>query len=104
MAGKKGMKHYPLAFREKVAKERLQNGASIPFLQNKYRIKSQAQIVNWTKWYTTNNTPKQITGKTRGRPKVCHESVEEELKRLRMENAVLKKYHELLLEEKTKRK
>lgn len=104
MAGKKGMTRHPIEFREKVAKERLEQGASIPALQKKYGIKSQAQIVNWTRWYAENNTATQVTGKKKGRPKTNYESIEEELKFLRMENAVLKKYHELLMEEETKRK
>ncbi len=104
MAGKKGMTRYPIEFREKVAKERLEQGTSIPALQKKYGIPSQAQIVNWTSWYANNNTAKQVTGKKKGRPKTNYESIEEELKFLRMENAVLKKYHELLMEEETKRK
>lgn len=104
MAGTKGMKHYSIEFREVVAKERLETGASIPFLQQKYGIPSQAQIVNWTKWYQENNTPKQMTGKKKGRPKINHESLEERLKFLEMENVLLKKFNELLMEEETKRK
>jgi len=104
MAGTKGMKKYSLEFRERVARERLEEGATIPYLQKKYGIKSQAQIVNWTKWYSENGTAKQVTGKRRGRPKVDPSSTEERLKFLEMENALLKKLNELLLEEETKRK
>ena len=100
MAGKKGMRKYSLEFREKVARERLEEGATLPYLQEKYNIPSQAQIVNWTKWFRENGTAKQVTGKRRGRPKVDPESMEERLKFLEMENALLKKLNELLTEEK----
>jgi len=104
MAGKKGMKKYSLEFRNKVARERLEEGASIPYLQKKYEIPSQAQIVNWTNWFSENGTAQQLTGKKRGRPKTDPNSMEERLKFLEMENALLKKLNELLLEEETKRK
>ena len=99
MAGKKGMKKYSLEFRNKIARERLEEGATLPYLQKKYNIPSQAQIVNWTKWYRENGTAQQVTGKKRGRPKVDPNSLGERLKFLEMENALLKKYHELLMEE-----
>ena len=104
MAGKKGMKKYSLEFRNKVARERLEEGATLPYLQKKYGIPSQAQIVNWTKWFKEYATAQKLTSKKRGRPKADPNSIEERLKFLEMENALLKKYHELLMEEETKRK
>jgi transposase-like protein len=103
MAGKKGMKHYPLEFRQIIVDEHMNKGYTINFLTQKYSL-SPSQVKAWCRWQKKYGIPKQVTGKTRGRPKICYESVEEELKRLRMENTVLKKYHELLLEEETKRK
>lgn len=69
MAGKKGMKHYSLEFREKVAKERMETSCTIAQLQEKYNIPSQAQVFNWCKWYEQYGVCKQITGKKRGRPR-----------------------------------
>ena len=69
MAGKKGMKHYPLEFREKVAKERMETNITFQELKDKYDISSLAQVFNWCKWYEENGVCKQVTGKKRGRPR-----------------------------------
>lgn len=102
MAGSKGMKHYPIEFRQMVVNERLK-GVSLFVLEKKFNV-GQSQIVNWVKWFKQYGSPKQVTGKKRGRPSHKEETLEEEVKRLRMENEVLKKYHELLLEEMSKKK
>ena len=57
-------------------------------------------------WYTqfNNQQAKQVDRVKKGRPRQIMKSIEkEELKFLRMENAVLKKCH-VLMEEETKRK
>ncbi len=98
MAGKKGMKHYPLEFRQMIVDLHLQNGHSKKWISREYGVHNR-QILNWVRWYEQYGAPKQITGKARGRPKTSGESLEEENKRLRMENELLKKFHELLKEE-----
>jgi len=103
MAGKKGMTHYSLEFRQKIVDEHTKQGYTINFLTQKYSL-NPSQVKAWCRWQKQYGIPKQVTGKTKGRPKIRYESLEEEIRHLRMENAVLKKYHELLLEEETKRK
>lgn len=102
MAGIKGMKRYSIVFRQMVVDERLK-GETLSVLEKKYNV-GPDQIVNWVKWFKQYGTPKQITGKRRGRPSHKEETLEEEVKRLRMENEVLKKYRELLYEEMSKKK
>ena len=103
MAGKKGMSWYSLEFREKILAER-ELGVSFSMLSKQYNINERV-LKRWAKWKRENGKPKQVTGKIRtGRPKNKPETLEEEVKRLRMENEVLKKFHELLMEEETKRK
>lgn len=59
----------------------------------------KTQILNWCKWYKANGVARQMTGKS----KAGMNSLEQEVKQLRMENDLLKKFHELLRQE-TKRK
>ena len=98
----KGMKHYPIEFRQKVVKEHLEDGYSISYLCKEYSIHKK-QINNWCKWTRMYGVPKQLTGKKRGRPLIGVETDAAKIARLEMENALLKKFHELLREE-TERK
>lgn len=103
MAGKKGMGWFSLESRNKILSEH-ELGVSFSMLSKQYNI-NERTLKRWAKWKRENGIPKQVTGKIRkGRPKTNPETLEEEVKRLRMENEVLKKFHELLMEEKTKRK
>lgn len=103
MAGKKGMKHYSIEFRQKIVDLHLKVGISVSQLSEEYSL-NPSQIKFWCKWFKQYGVPKQLTGKKRGRPTNKEETLEQEVKRLRMENEVLKKYHELLFEEMSKRK
>ena len=98
MAGKKGMKHYSLEFRRKIADLHF-NGTTFRQIEFEYGV-SETQTKLWCKWIRENGEPRQITGKKkRGRPKHSEENTEEKIKRLEMENTLLKKFHELLREE-----
>jgi transposase-like protein len=103
MAGKKGMSWYSIEYRLQILNEHA-NGLSFSSLSKQYNIDERV-LKRWSKWKRENGIPKQITGKVRkGRPRAKPESLEEENKRLKMENALLKKFNELLMEEETKRK
>ena len=78
-------------------------GVSVSKFIEDYNL-NHTQIVYWCKWKKQYGIPKQITGKRKGRPKAKPDSLEERLKFLEMENALLKKFNELLMEEETKRK
>lgn len=77
MAGRKGMKHYSLEFREMVVKDKLNSNATLAEVQQKYGIASQAQVYNWCKWYAEYGVCKQVTGKKRGRPRKVKQEDEE---------------------------
>ena len=98
MAGKKGMSWYSVDFRNKVLKNR-ESGMTVSDVAKKYNI-AEKLVKKWAKWKRENGVPKQVTGKIRkGRPKKIEESSDEKIKRLEMENQLLKKFHELLKEE-----
>lgn len=104
MAGKKGMTHYPLEFRQEIVRKRFEVGNSITQLCNEYGL-NHTQVEAWCRWQRQYGIPKQLTGKKRGRPRISgDETLEQKVKRLEMENALLKKFNELLMEEETKRK
>lgn len=103
MAGIKGMTHYPLDFRQKIVNLHINEGFSLERLSLDYEL-NRSQVLSWCRWQRQYGLPKQMTGKKRGRPKVNPDSLEERLKFLEMENALLKKFNELLMEEETKRK
>jgi len=103
MAGKKGMTHYPLEFREKIVKLHIVDGFSYAQTTQKFGL-HETQIKDWCRWKRQYGIPKQMTGKKKGRPKALPDSLEERVKYLEMENTLLKKFNELLMEEETKRK
>ena len=97
MAGKKGMRHCPIEIRKMIVAER-QSGSTMKELCEKYQV-IERQIRKWCEWTREYGIPKQLTGKRRGRQKAGEEAAEQKIKRLEMENALLKKFHELLREE-----
>ena len=105
MAGKKGMKHYPLEFRQEVVDKRMKDGKSLTWVCEWYGL-NRSIVKDWCRWQREYGIPKQMTDKVRGRPRVngSYETLEQKVKRLEMENALLKKFNELLMEEETKQK
>ena len=77
-------------------------GCSIPYIRNTMGLKSDAQVIRWTKKYLEiGETAFDIelrgkkSGAGKGRPKTNFSSLEEENKYLRMENEYLKKLRAL---------
>lgn len=105
MSGKKGMKHYPMWFRQEVVDKHMKQGVSMSQLYEQYSVDPR-QIRRWCSWQRQYGLPKQMTGKRQGRPisNGNDETLEQKVKRLEMENTLLKKFNELLMEEETKRK
>ena len=104
MSRKKGMKHYSIDFRKMIVNEYNSSKRTISEITRYYSI-NESQIRNWILWTEQYEVPKQMTGKKKGRPKGIpkDESKDEKILRLEMENTLLKKYHELLLEESKKK-
>ena len=103
MAGSKGMKHYPLDFRQMIVNLHFNVGIPLNQLALDYNL-NRTQVTDWCRWQKLYGIPKQMTGKRKGKVKARPDSLEERVKFLEMENALLKKLNELLMEEETKRK
>jgi transposase-like protein len=96
MSGKKGMKHYPVETKLEAVRLFLEEG------------KTRAEIAQWLglrrvgrvkKWVSQYRHEREAFQKPIGRPRQQLESAQEELKRLRMENDLLKKFHAELRKE-----
>ena len=102
MTGKKGMKHYPLETKVEAVRLYLEEGKSYAEIGRDMEVADTQRIEVWVRRYRQEG----VAGlnKPKGRPRKKAESAEEELKRLRMENMLLKKFQaELRNEELAKR-
>ena len=90
MANKKGVKHYSESFKQKV-REEYSAGASMTSLHRKYGI-SVYSIESWCGLRPEVNR-RQMTPLKRGRPsKRNHEDLTNRVKRLEMENELLRNF------------
>ena len=89
MSGKKGMKHYPDSIKEQIRKEH-EAGASLSGLQRKYGI-SYWSIHCWCGRSEKVNM-RQAAPLPKGRPRVKPETQEQIIKRLQMENELLRNF------------
>ena len=89
MSGRKGMKHYPENFKEQVKQEH-DKGASLHSLCKKYGI-SLYSAESWCGLRPEVNRRKAMPLK-RGRPTSKPEDLEKKVKRLEMENELLRNF------------
>ena len=89
MANKKGVKHYSESFKQKV-REEYSAGASMMSLHRKYGI-SRYSISSWCGLRPEVNT-RQMAPLKRGRPTNKPEDLEKKVKRLEMENELLRNF------------
>ena len=102
MTGKKGMKHYPLETKVEAVRLYLEEGKSYAEIGRDLEVADTQRIEVWVRQYRQEGAVG--LNKPKGRPRKKAESAEEELKRLRMENMLLKKIQaELRNEELAKR-
>lgn len=102
MSGKKGMKKYPAETKLEAIRLFYEEGKTRAEITRHLDIKDPHRVKAWLKQYRREGV--SGFGKAQGRPRKRTESVEEELKRLRMENDLLKKFQaELRKEELAKR-
>jgi len=102
MSGKKGMKRYPAEIKLEAVRLFYEEGKTRAEITRLLEIRDPHRVKAWLKQYRREG----VAGfsKAQGRPRKRAESVEEELKRLRMENDLLKKFQaELRKEELAKR-
>lgn len=97
MAGKKGMKHYPVEKKLEAVRLYLEGRQSYAEIGQMLAIIDPQRIEVWVRQYRQEGTAG--LSKPKGRPRKRAESPQEELKRLRMENALLKKFHTELRQE-----
>ena len=89
MAGRKGMKHYPESFKLQI-KEEHDAGVSMRTLKKKYGV-SIYSIESWCGLRPEVNR-RQIAPLKRGRPTSKPEDLEKRVKRLEMENELLRNF------------
>ena len=89
MAGRKGMKHYPESFKLQI-KQEYDVGASMKSLHRKYGI-SVYSIESWCGLRPEVNR-RQVAPLKRGRPTNKPEDLEKKVKRLEMENELLRNF------------
>ena len=89
MAGRKGMKHYPEIFKLQI-KQEYDAGASMKSLHRKYGI-SVYSIESWCGLRPEVNR-RQVAPLKRGRPTSKPEDLEKKVKRLEMENELLRNF------------
>ena len=91
-------KHFSLELKMQIIKE-WESGIPMSQLVLKYDLYGVRIIKRWLAWYRANGVPKRVIEENRGRHKNKNETIEQKVKRLEMENDLLKKFHELLKEE-----
>lgn len=89
MSGTKGMQHYEREVKEKAVKMYLGERRSYAVIAKELGIRKAARIKAWVRMYRKEGATSFI--KPIGRPRKS-ESDQRELERLRMENALLKKF------------
>lgn len=89
MAGKKGMRHYPDSFKEQI-REAYKAGASLNGLHRKYGV-SYWSIHCWCGLSEKVNM-RQASPLPKGRPKMKTETQDQVIKRLKMENELLRNF------------
>jgi transposase len=101
MSGKKGSTHYPLAIKLEAVRLFLEEGKTRAEITKMLELRSKKRVEAWVSQYRHEADAFQ---KPIGRPRKGAESIQDELKRLRMENDLLKKVQaELRNEELAKR-
>ena len=90
MSGQKGMLHYKVEIKQEAVRLVLEEHMRYAAVADKLKIRKAERIKAWVRMYGREG--ELSFHKPIGRP-VKTESEEREVKRLRMENALLKKFH-----------
>lgn len=96
MSGKKGMKHYAVETKLEAVRMFLEEGKTRAEIAQLLGLRSVGRVKKWVSQY---RHEADAFEKPIGRPRQRPESEQEELKRLRMENDLLKKFHAELRKE-----
>jgi transposase len=96
MSGKKGMKAYPVEVKLEAVRMFLEEGKTRAEITKALGLRSEGRVKEWVRQYRREEV---VFSKPKGRPRRKIESEAQELKRLRMENDLLKKFHAELRKE-----
>ena len=91
MSGKKGMKHYAKDLKLEAIRMFFEEGMTRAEITEALGLRSAGRVETWVRQYRREGIA--TFDKPIGRPRKDEESEKTELERLRMENALLKKYH-----------
>ena len=91
MSGKKGMKKYPAETKLEAMRLFYEEGKTRAEITRLLEVRDPNRVKAWLKQYRQEGAAG--FGKAQGRPHKQAESEQAELERLRMENALLKKFH-----------
>ena len=91
MSGKKGMRHYPDEVKLEAVRMFFEEGMTRAEIKAALGLRSEGRVKTWVGQYRREGV--EAFNKPIGRPRKHEESEQSELERLRMENALLKKYH-----------
>ena len=91
MTGKKGMMHYSRAVKLETVRMFFEEGMTRAEIRAALDLRDEGRVKVWTRQYRREGVA--AFTKPIGRPRKEVESEQSELERLRMENALLKKYH-----------
>ena len=97
MSGKKGMKHYSKEVKLEAVRMFYEEGMTRAEITTALGLRSNERVKAWVSQYRREGI--EAFHKPIGRPRKQEESQQAELERLRMENALLKKYHTELRKE-----
>jgi transposase len=94
MAGKKGMKHYPLAMKLEAVRLHEDEGKSYQEITEVLKVRDRGRVEKWLREYRAKREAAfgRGPGKKKGRPPK-RENTQAYIARLEMENDLLKKYH-----------
>lgn len=95
MSGKKGMKKYPASFKEQAVHMHIDDGLTIREINELLGIADKQRLKKWCAAYRKEGLA-GLQPKLKGRPgaiiRTEQEHMEQELKRLRMENELLRNF------------
>jgi len=91
MSGKKGMGHYPAEIKVEAVRLFYEEGKTCAEITNALEVRDPQRVKKWLWQYRREGA--EGFNNPLGRPRKRAENERAELERLRMENALLKKYH-----------
>lgn len=93
MAGKKGMRQYPLALRQEAVRLFYEEGLTRSQITQQLGIRDPSRVKNWLRRYRREGAEFFVSQRHRSGRRPSKENTAAYIARLEMENELLKKYH-----------